>query len=190
MHESVVIDTPRLRLRQWRDSDYPHFAAMNADPRVMEHFPAPLDRSASDAFAERLRAEIAERGWSFWALELREGEGGFAGFTGLRVPAAQLPFGPCVEIGWRLACSHWGKGYASEAASAALAHGFELLGLDEIVSFTALPNLRSHAVMRRIGMRHDGEIFEHPNVAPGHRLRLHCLYRMRREDWKAQGGAR
>lgn len=190
MHDTIVIETPRLRLRQWRDSDYPHFAAMNADPRVMEHFPAPLDRNASDAFAGRLRAEIAERGWGFWAVGLREEEGSFIGFTGLRIPVAQLPIGACVEIGWRLAAPHWGKGHASEAAGAALAHGFGMLGLDEIVSFTALSNLRSQAVMRRIGMRHDGEIFEHPNVAPGHPLRPHCLYRLRAEDWKARGRAR
>ena len=100
MHESVVIDTPRLRLRQWRDSDYPHFAAMNADPRVMEHFPAPLDRGASDAFAERLRAEIAERGWGFRALELREAERGFAGFTGQRRP------GRCT---WSHPCRRWSR---------------------------------------------------------------------------------
>lgn len=185
MSEPAIILTSRLRLRQWRDDDYPAFAAMNADSRVMEHFPAPLERAASDAFADRLRAEIAERGWGFWAVELRDGEGGFVGFTGLRRPLLALPIGPCVEIGWRLAAPHWGKGYASEAAAGALAHGFDVLGLDEIVSFTALANLRSQAVMRRIGMRHDGETFEHPGVPEGHPLRAHCLYRLRRQAWRA-----
>jgi RimJ/RimL family protein N-acetyltransferase len=180
---SDPIPTARLRLRQWRDDDLDGFARLNADPRVMEHFPAQLARAASDDLAARLRAEIAERGWGFWAVELLEGEGGFIGFTGLRVPLARLPFGDCVEIGWRFAAQHWGKGYASEAARAALGYGFDTLGLAEIVSFTALPNLRSQAVMRRIGMRHRGEVFEHPNVAPGHRLRPHCLYRMARADW-------
>lgn len=179
-----MIDTARLRLRQWRDADLEPFARMNADARVMEHFPAPLDRAASDMFAGRLRAEIAERGYGFWAVELRE-TGDFIGFTGLRIPAVPLPIGPCVEIGWRLAAGHWGQGYASEAARAALEYGFVALGLDEIVSFTALPNVRSQAVMRRIGMTHPGEVFEHPGVAPGHPLRPHCVYRLTRRQWAA-----
>jgi RimJ/RimL family protein N-acetyltransferase len=179
-----VIDTARLRLRQWRDTDMEPFARMNADARVMEHFPAPLDRATSDAVAGRLRAEIAERGYGFWALELRE-TGEFLGFTGLRIPAMSLPIGPCVEIGWRLAADRWGQGFASEAARAALGYGFVTLGLDEIVSFTALPNVRSQAVMRRIGMTHRGEVFEHPGVAPGHPLRPHCLYRLSRQAWEA-----
>jgi RimJ/RimL family protein N-acetyltransferase len=179
-----VIDTARLRLRQWRDTDLEPFARMNADARVMEHFPAPLDRGASDAFAGRLRAEIAERGYGLWAVELRN-TGEFIGFTGLRVPAILLPIGPCVEIGWRLAADHWGQGHASEAARAVLAYGFATLGLDEIVSFTALPNVRSQAVMQRIGMTYRGETFEHPGLAPGHRLRTHCLYRLSRRQWEA-----
>lgn len=184
MTEPAVIDTPRLRLRQWRDVDLEPFARMNADARVMEHFPAPLDRAASDAFAGRLRAEIAARGYGLWAVERRE-QGDFIGFTGLRIPAVPLPIGPCVEVGWRLAAGYWGQGYASEAARAALEHGFRTLGLDEIVSFTALPNVRSQDVMRRIGMMHRGEVFEHPGVAPGHRLRPHCLYRLSRAAWEA-----
>jgi len=184
---SVILDTPRLRLRQWRDDDLAPFARMNADPRVMAHFPTLLDAPTSDAVAARLRAEIAERGWGFWAVEARDdaqaGAGGFIGFTGLRIPAVPLPIGPCVEIGWRLAHEHWGCGYASEAARAALDYGFGTLGLAEIVSFTALQNARSQAVMRRIGMTHRGEVFEHPGVAPGHPLRAHCLYRLTREEW-------
>ena len=187
MTAPVILDTPRLRLRQWRDGDLAPFARMNADPRVMEHFPAPLERAVSDAVATRLRDEIAERGWGFWAVEAKdqagEGKGRFIGFTGLRIPAVPLPIGPCVEIGWRLAHEHWGRGYASEAARAALDYGFEVLGLAEIVSFTALRNVRSQAVMQRIGMAHRGEVFEHPGVAPGHPLRSHCLYRLERDDW-------
>ena len=184
MSVPVILDTPRLRLRQWRDDDLAPFARLNADPRVMEHFPALLERAASDAVATRLRAEIAERGWGFWAVEKREGDGDFVGFTGLRIPAVPLPIGPCVEIGWRLAHEHWGCGYASEAARAALDYGFGTLGLAEIVSFTALRNTRSQAVMRRIGMTHRGEVFEHPGVAPGHPLRAHCLYRLTRDAWQ------
>lgn len=188
MTAPVTLDTPRLRLRQWRDDDLVPFARLNADPRVMEHFPAPLERAASDAAVMCLRAEIADRGWGFWAVEAKdhaaEGAGRFIGFTGLRIPAVPLPIGPCVEIGWRLAHEHWGRGYASEAARAALDYGFATLGLDEIVSFTALQNTRSQAVMRRIGMTHRGEVFEHPGVAPGHPLRAHCLYRLTRQDWE------
>jgi len=183
----VILNTPRLRLRQWQGGDLAPFARMNADPRVMEHFPAPLERAVSDAVATRLRDEIAERGWGFWAVEAKdpagEGQGRFIGFTGLRIPAVPLPIGPCVEIGWRLAHEDWGRGYASEAARAALDYGFEVLGLAEIVSFTALQNVRSQAVMQRIGMVNRGEVFDHPGVAPGHPLRAHCLYRLAREDW-------
>lgn len=188
MTAPVILETPRLRLRQWRHDDFAPFACMNADPRVMEHFPAPLERAASDAVATRLSGEIAERGWGFWAVEAKDpagnGEGRFLGFTGLRIPAVPLPIGPCVEIGWRLAHDDWGRGYASEAARAALAYGFGVLGLAEIVSFTALQNVRSQAVMQRIGMVHRGEVFEHPGVAPGHPLRAHCLYRLTREEWE------
>ena len=188
MTAPVILDTPRLRLRQWRDDDLAPFACMNADPRVMAYFPTLLEPATSDAVAARLRAEIADRGWGFWAVEAKdpasEGDGGFIGFTGLRIPAVPLPIGPCVEIGWRLAHEHWGRGYASEAARAALDYGFTVLGLAEIVSFTALQNARSQAVMRRIGMVHRGEVFQHPGVAPGHPLRPHCLYRLGREAWE------
>jgi len=172
----IEFDTPRLRLRQWRDADRAPFAAMNADPAVMEFFPAPLERSASDAMVDSYSAQIADRGWSNWAVEVRE-TADFIGFVGLTVPRRVLPFSPCVEVGWRLAKEHWGRGYATEAASEVLAVGFGRIGLAEIVSFTALVNLRSRAVMERIGMRNANEDFEHPAVPEGHVLRPHCLYR-------------
>lgn len=178
-------ETPRLRLRQWRAADHAPFAALNADPRVMAHFPAPLSREASDAVAQRCEALIAERGWGFWAVETKA-DGEFIGFVGLHVPIAELPFSPCVETGWRLATAHWGRGYATEAARAALRVGFETLGLDEIVAFTALSNRPSMAVMERLGMRRDAATFEHPAVPEGHALRTHCLYRLGREDWQAR----
>jgi RimJ/RimL family protein N-acetyltransferase len=177
-------DTPRLRLRQWRPSDFAPFATMNADPRVMEFFPSRLDAAASDAMAMGLATIIAARGWGFWAVEVKA-SGAFAGFVGLNVPTAALPFGPCVEVGWRLAAEHWGRGYATEAAREALRVGFEELGLDEIVSFTVPANERSQAVMRRLGMTADPQRFEHPALPPGHPLREHCLYRMSRERWLA-----
>lgn len=181
----LEFDTRRLRLRKWRDADREPFAALNSDPAVMEFFPALIDRASSDRSIDYWRAQFAERGWSNWAVELLA-TGEFIGFVGLSVPRAQLPFSPCVEIGWRLARRFWGQLYATEAALGALAVGFEKLALDEIVSFTALANLRSQAVMQRIGMRNLRQDFEHPLVPENHPLRLHCLYRITRQEWQAK----
>lgn len=187
MPNLIEFDTPRLHLRQWHEDDLAPFAALNADPEVMTHFPAPLTRAASDALARRCQALIAERGWGFWAAELKESRQ-FVGFLGLHTPIAELPFAPCVEVGWRLARAHWGRGLASEGARGALEVGFEKLGLTEIVSFTALGNLRSQAVMARIGMRRSDEDFDHPAVPPDSPLRAHCLYRLDRDSWRATPG--
>lgn len=174
----MFLTTARLRLRPWRESDLAPFAAMNADPLVMEHFAAPLTREESDAYARRMMAAIEGRGWGNWALEEIGGEP-FVGFAGLSVPSFEAHFTPCTEIGWRLARSAWGRGYATQAARAALAFGFGELGLAEIVSFTALANARSIAVMERLGMRRDGG-FDHPRLPAGHRLQRHVLYRISR----------
>jgi RimJ/RimL family protein N-acetyltransferase len=179
----IELDTARLRLRQWRDEDLAPFARLNADAEVMRHFPARLSREASDAMANRIRGKIAERGWGLWAVEERA-SGDFIGFIGLQPPTAQLPCSPCIEIGWRLARAAWGKGYATEGARASLRAGFESIGLDEIVAFTALGNRRSRAVMERLGMLEDAKgAFDHPSVPEGSPLRAHCLYRLRRERW-------
>jgi RimJ/RimL family protein N-acetyltransferase len=171
-------ETERLLLRRWRQDDREPFAALNADPSVMEHFPATLDRAASDAFADRVAQHLDEHGWGLWALEERT-TGRFLGYTGLAVPRFEAHFTPAVEVGWRLARDAWGNGYATEAARAAVAVGFEQLGLDEIVSFTAVGNLRSRAVMERIGMTHDpADDFDHPALAEGDPLRRHVLYRL------------
>lgn len=183
MGKLIEIDTERLRLRQWRTGDREPFAALNADRRVMAFFPACLDRAASNAMAERCAALIAERGWGFWAVETKAG-GQFIGFVGLHTPSAELPFSPCVEIGWRLAHPYWGQGFASEAAKGALKVAFETLGLSEVVSFTTIGNLRSRAVMQRLGMQAAGT-FDHPHIAEGSPLRLHCLYRLSRDCWLA-----
>lgn len=184
----IEIRTPRLLMRQWRPEDRVPFAAMNADPRVMEYFPAPLDRTGSDKLAERCEEGIAANGWGLWALELPAG-GEFIGFTGLCIPAATLPFSPCIEIGWRLAAEHHGFGYATEAAGAALQAAFTTLNLDEIVSFTSLLNQKSRAVMCKIGMRSAGN-FGHPRVAPDSPLHEHCLFKITREEWLNSGAAR
>lgn len=180
----IEFETPRLRLRQWQPSDREPFAALNADPAVMEFFAVPVDRQNSDASIDAWQRQFAERGWSNWAVEEKATQA-FIGFVGLSVPRRVFSFSPCVEVGWRLARAYWGKGYATEAAREALRVGFEQLGLAEIVSFTTLSNLRSRAVMERIGLRNAHEDFEHPGVAEGHPLRPHCLYRLRREDWRA-----
>ena len=119
-------------------------------------------------------------GFGLWALEI-PGVAPFAGFVGLSVPGFTAPFTPCVEIGWRLAAAHWGRGYATEAARAVLAHAWDVVGLDEVVSFTTAGNDRSRAVMTRIGMRYDpADDFDHPRLPPGHPLRRHVLYRVAR----------
>lgn len=174
----MILVTERLRLRAWRETDFAPFAAMNADARVMEHFPSTHTRKQSDAIAHRVMATIEAQGWGLWAVEVTGGES-FIGFTGLASPKFEAHFTPCIEIGWRLARDAWGKGYATEAARAALAFGFGELDLPEIVAFTAVGNARSVAVMQRLGMRRDGE-FDHPRLASSCPVRRHVLYRLPR----------
>ncbi len=188
-----TLTTDRLLLRRWTAEDREPFAALNADPDVMEHFFEPLTREQSDALADRADAHLAEHGWGLWALEVRTGPdaGRFAGFTGLAVPGWDAPFNPCIEVGWRLARWAWGSGYASEAARAALAVAFDELGHDEVVSFTAVSNERSQAVMRRIGMTRDAaDDFVHPGRPAGHRLAPHVLFRLPVERWRTGTDAR
>ncbi len=181
----LELRTERLLLRRWRAEDRAPFAAMNADPRVMEHFPALLSREESDARVGRIEAHFAEHGFGLWATEIVDVTP-FAGFIGLSVPRFAAPFTPCVEIGWRLAADHWGHGYATEGARAALVFGWESLGLAEIVSFTVPGNLRSRRVMEKLGMTHDPrDDFDHPLLPEGHALRRHVLYRMARPPGRA-----
>jgi RimJ/RimL family protein N-acetyltransferase len=176
----MELRTERLLLRGWRASDRAPYAALNADPLVMEHFPAPLTRAESDAHVDRMVAALDAQGWGLWAVEV-PGEADFIGFIGLAVPGFEAPFTPCVEVGWRLVRSAWGQGYAPEGARAALAFAFDDLGLDEVLSFTAVGNAKSRRVMEKIGMTHDpAEDFDHPNVPDGSPIRRHVLYRIRR----------
>jgi RimJ/RimL family protein N-acetyltransferase len=171
--------TERLLLRRWRDGDRGPFAALNADPVVVEHLRSTLTRAESDAFVDRIEAGFREHGFGLWAVEVAGG-GAFAGFVGLSVPSFEAHFTPAVEVGWRLARQHWGHGYAVEAARAAAAFGFEVVGLEEIVSFTVPANARSRRVMERLGMTHDpADDFDHPKLPEGHPLRRHVLYRLR-----------
>jgi RimJ/RimL family protein N-acetyltransferase len=180
--------TARLLLRGWRDEDREPFAAMNADPEVREHFPGgAMTRDESDALIDRFLERWREEGHAPWAVERLE-DGAFIGFIGLLSVHFEAPFTPAVEVGWRLARPSWRHGYATEGGAASLRWGFEVLGLSEVVSFTTPGNVRSRAVMERLGMTRDpaGD-FDHPRITIGHPLRRHVLYRLRRADWAAGG---
>ena len=178
MTDSAIIETPRLILRRWRDSDREPFARINADPRVMEFFPSPLSPAQSDALMARIETHFRKHGFGLYAAELRS-DGTFAGFIGLSVPSFHAHFTPCVEIGWRLASDVWGQGLATEAAQATLKHARDVLRLERVVSFTVPANVRSVRVMEKVGMTHDpAEDFEHPQLPPRHPLRRHVLYRL------------
>ena len=177
------ITTQRLLLREWRDPDRETFAAMNADHQVSEFLVRPVSRADSDKMVDRVERCWHDRGYGLWAVQRRD-SGAFIGYVGLWPATFDAPFTPAVEIGWRLAYAHWGNGFAAEGGAEALRFGFETVGLEEIVSFTATANLRSIRVMRRLGMQHDpaGD-FDHPAFErddPGGR---HVLYRLSREGW-------
>ncbi len=173
-----MLHTDRLILRRWHPADRAAFARLNADPRVMEFYPSVLTRAESDAGADRIERHFEERGFGLWAVEL-PAVAPFIGFVGLQVPRFSAHFTPCVEIGWRLDPEFWGRGYATEGARAALAFGFEILKLDEIVAMTVPANRRSRAVMERLGMTRDpADDFDNPLVEGA--LKRHVLYRIRR----------
>ena len=182
-----MIETDRMILRRWRRQDRPAFALLNADAEVMTHFPKTLTRIESDALVARLTDRWAADGIGFAVAE-RRSDGAFLGMVGLAVvhfTTMDSPLDGAVEVGWRLAREHWGQGYATEAARAWLAYGFETMDLAEIIAFTAPANQRSQAVMRRLGMRHDPpRDFEHPALPPAHRLRRHLVYTIGRDDWR------
>ena len=186
--EIPTVDTERLRLRAWSDADRGPFADMSADPEVMRYMGGLLDRAGSDALADRIVEDWATNGFGLWAIE-RLSDGRFIGFVGLWRPRFEAPFMPAVEVGWRLARDAWGFGYATEGGWASVRYGFEEVGIDEIVSFTAVGNARSRRVMERLGMTHDPvDDFDHPRLDPGDALRRHVLYRLRRSDWTERGG--
>lgn len=181
---STMLRTPRLLLRPWKRSDLPVFAEMNADPRVMEHFPSLLKKSQSNSLAHKLQHFIEEHGFGLWAVEV-PGVAPFIGLIGLNVPSFEAHFTPCVEVGWRLGYPYWGRGYATEGARASLQLGFDRLDLSEIVAMTATHNVRSRHVMEKLGMTRDpADDFEHPKVPEGNHARPHVLYRLTREAWR------
>ena len=184
MADPIKLNTLRLTLRQWIMSDWSVFARLNADPVVMKYFPAILTETESHAMADKIYALIEERGWGLWAVEKKDNNQ-FIGFVGLHETLHELPFSPCVEIGWRLAREYWGLGYATEAAKCALDYAFTQLDLREIVSFTSVLNQPSINVMQRLGMKNTGHYFSHPKLPADSRLQKHCLYRLLREEWLA-----
>lgn len=179
------IHTERLALREWYETDRDAFAVLNADPAVMEYFPALMSRDESDALVDRIVTHWSA-GYGRWAIERTE-DAAFLGFVGLTSPKWEAAFTPAVEIGWRLGRAAWCYGYATEAARAAIRFGFEAVGLEEILSWTVPANLRSRAVMERLGMKRDpADDFDHPSIPAGHPLRRHVLYRLERSAWEAQ----
>ena len=181
----MILATQRLLLAPWTDRDLAPFAALNADPEVMRYFPKALTTEESNALVDRLRGMWTDHGYGFAAVRRREDDA-FIGMVGVqKVLNPAYPFAPAVEVGWRLAKAFWRQGYASEAARAALAHGFDGLGLAEIVAFTAVPNLPSQAVMTCLGMTRDpADDFLHPLLPEEHPLRPHVLYRLKRSDFR------
>jgi RimJ/RimL family protein N-acetyltransferase len=180
MAHSSELRTKRLLLRCWNNSDRESFAAMNADAVVMEFFPALMSRTESEAAADRIENHFEQHGFGLWAVELPD-QVPFVGFIGLSITRIEAHFTPCVELGWRLLSQYWNQGIATEGALAAIAFGFEQLALDEIVSYTAVPNRRSRRVMEKLGMTHDPhEDFDHPLIPVGHPLRRHVLFRLPR----------
>lgn len=180
----IIIETARLILRHWRADDGAPLTLINQDPQVMEHLPKRLTSAETRAMIQRINHCIEQRGFGLWAVALKQ-SGVLIGFIGLSTPAFEAPFTPCVEIGWRLSAAHWGQGYATEGAKAALAYGFTQLLLQEIVAFTVPENQRSLRVMQQIGMQRDlqGD-FAHPKFPRDHGLSRHLLYRIQRSDWE------
>ena len=182
----IELHTPRLRLRGWRTEDLRGFAALNADPEVMRHFPSVMSRAQSDAMARRIQAHFALHGFGQWVLERRE-QPGLIGALGLQQVNFEAAFTPAVEIGWRLQRAHWRQGYAREAAEAVLAYAFESLQLNEVLAFTVPANRPSQGLMQRLGMQHQAaQDFEHPLLPVGHPLRQHVLYRLSQASWRTR----
>lgn len=172
-----MIKTARLILKNYTDQEREPFYSINCDPEVMRYFPTVLTREESDAMLKRLSDGINQRGWGLWGTFLDEE---LIGFIGIQPIPFEAHFTPAVEVGWRLAKKHWGKGYATEGALAAIEYGFDNLKLNEIVAFTTVHNLPSQKVMIRLGMTHDPkDDFDHPRLEENHPLRRHVLYRLR-----------
>lgn len=183
--ERFTIETERLGLRQWCESDKTPFAQMNSDQEVMRYFPSTRTPEQSNLLVERLSQAIDHLGYGFWAVERKDNKE-FVGFIGINYSASGLPFAPCVDIGWRLAKPHWGQGFATEGALASLDYAFTAANLEKVLSITPTTNAPSENVMRKIGMHKCSENFAHPEVPKEHALSEHVLYEITRRQWLAQ----
>lgn len=174
----IIIETPRLILRTWEDADFEPMCRINQDPEVMRYFPDLQDRVETKQFIHKVNAHFDQYGYGLYATQLKE-TGEFIGFIGLLNVIFIAHFTPAVEIGWRLALAHWGRGYATEGAKAVLDYAFNTLAIPEIVSFTTVENQRSRRVMEKIGLKHDpADDFDHPNLTTDSPLLRHVLYRL------------
>ena len=171
---NYIISTPRLGLRRWVESDAEPFITMNSDPIVMEFFPKLLTSEETRNMIQRIDLSFEQHGYGLFAVEKKSTEE-FLGFTGFARPVFESWFTPCMEIGWRYKQQAWGNGYATEAAAACLAYGFQTLHFDKVFSFTSILNGRSEKVMKRIGLTRMAE-FDHPKIEQGHALCRHVLY--------------
>ena len=178
-----MLQTERLILRQWTNDDLALFSKISGDSDVMEFYPKPMMEEESYSMGSKIQSLINERGWGFWAIEIPNQEK-FIGFVGLHIPKESLPFSPCVEVGWRIAKEYWNQGYATEAAKESLRYAFTTLNLNEVVSFTTLVNLRSQAVMQKIGMSNTGSNFMHPDIEVTHPQCEHVLYKISKLEWE------
>lgn len=182
IHIIHELKTKRLIMRQWKQSDFEKFAKLNADEEVMEFFPKTLTASESNILANKILNTIKENGWGLWAVESIE-DNNFIGFVGLHSPSYNFSFCPCVEIGWRLSKKYWRKGYANEAANRALKFAFKVLNLEEVVSFTAVSNYKSRALMEKLNLINTNQNFMHPNIPANNTLREHVLYKISKSQW-------
>jgi RimJ/RimL family protein N-acetyltransferase len=187
----IVLITERLMLRTWQASDVPLLAAISIDPVVMEYFPSVQDLAATEKLIKHCDQQQEDYGYSLYAVQTKDTHE-FIGFVGLNQPSFVIPnftpMGlPIVEIGWRLAASQWGKGYATEAAIAVLHYAFTVLTLDEIISFTVVGNSKSRRVMQKIGLQYmPSNSFDHPKLEVHSPLRRHVLYRLTRAEYNAR----
>ncbi|MBX9770450.1 MAG: GNAT family N-acetyltransferase [Candidatus Obscuribacterales bacterium] len=179
----MQLETERLFLRHWQESDVEPFCAITSDPEVRRYYPNVLSASETKTLVVRIKAHFEKENFGLWSVELKS-TGEFIGYTGLQKPTIEAHFMPCVEIGWTIAKKHWGNGYAPEAAAKALEDGFTRIGLDEIVSFTTVSNDKSIRVMEKLGMtRNPKDDYSHPLLPQGHPLKPHVLFRLSKSEW-------
>lgn len=182
----MQLETERLILRHWQESDFKPFCEITSDPEVRRYYPSTLNVDETRALIARINTHFDREGFGLFAVVLKS-TGEFIGYTGLQKPTIQARFMPCVEIGWQIARKHWGNGYAPEAATKCLEDGFMRIGLDEIVSFTTVSNDKSIRVMEKLGMtRNPKDDYSHPLLPEGHPLKPHVLFRLSKATWTSQ----